>query len=243
MEGKNEGRSGEWVLLKMFQRDVDKYPVLSREDESVIAKQARAGDQAAMDLLVESNLRFVLKVVFQYWHHELPVMDLVSAGCLGMVSASKSYDPDRGCRFITFAERPIKYRVWAAIESHYQHRHDSLDDPVCDDGDKTTFKDRLTSKDPGADEMVSRQQILKMLSCLDNRERKLLLLLFWCDLTLKDAGAKIGVSKDRVHQIANKALRKLRWTRSVDLGRDQWQEGGSEKEAVTTSNMNMEVGG
>jgi len=241
MEEKNEGRSGERALLRMFQRDVNKYPVLSREEEVVIAKRARAGDQAAMDLLIESNLRFVLMVVFQYWHPGLPVMDLISAGCLGMVFASKTFDPDRNCRFVTFAERPIKYRVWAAIGSHYQNRHDSLDDPVFYDGDETTLKDRLTSKDPGADEMVFRQQILKMLSDLDKREKKVLLLLFWYDLTLKDAGAKIGVSKDRVQQIANKALRKLRWTRSGDLGGDPWR-GGSTKEAITTSNVNMEVG-
>lgn len=219
MEAKNAFRSDERDLLRMFIRDIKRWPVLSREEEAAVAQRARAGDQAATDLLIESNLRFVVSVVFKYLHQGLPVMDLISDACLSMMNATKTFDPNMGVRFITYAFPLIKFRVWRSIQYYYRHKHDSLDAPIYDDSE-TTFKDLLTSHDPGADEMVFSGQIRKMLSDLDERERRMLILRFWGDLTLEEAGARIGVSKDRARQIENRSLRKLRWTRRVDLGED-----------------------
>jgi len=212
MEAKNEFRSTERDLLRMFQRDVNMRPVLSREEEAAIAQRARAGDQAAADLLIESNLRFVLKVVFRYWHPGLPLMDLISEGCIGMVISSKTFDPAMGVRFISYAVHGVTQRVHEYIRLNYLHEHESLDDPVYDD-DKTTRKDLLVSKGPGADETIFSDQVRNIVADLDERERRVIILRYWADLTHNQIGAKIGVSKDRSRQIENKALRKLRWVR------------------------------
>jgi RNA polymerase primary sigma factor len=197
----------------MFQRDVNMRPVLSREDEAAIARRARAGDQEAADLLIESNLRFVLKVVFQYYHPGLPIMDLISSGCLAMVRASKLFDPAVGVRFITYAHPGIVHQVHDYIRLHYHHSHESLDEPVYDDGDEITYKDLLASGDPGADETVFLRQIRKMLEDLDERERRVLILRYWVDLTHKEIGVKFGHTPQWARNIEAGALRKLRWAR------------------------------
>lgn len=239
MEDKNE--SGERALLRMFMHDAQGWPLLSREEETIVARRARAGDKAAADLLVESNLRFVYYIVLRYWRPGMPMMDMVSEGCLALLDALKNFDPDRGVKFISYAGKGVKQNVCETIRLHYRHKHKSLDEPVYDDGDETTYKDLLISKDPGADEAVFRQQILNMLSGLDERERRVLYFHFWGDLTLKEAGAKIGVSKDQVQQIANKALRKLRWMRSGDSGMDPWRGEPAKESWSPTSNVKMEV--
>jgi RNA polymerase sigma factor (sigma-70 family) len=234
MEAKNDSWSTERDLLRMFVRDVNRWPLLSREEEAAIAHRARAGDQAAADLLIESNLRIVLKAVFTYWYPGISVMDMISAGCMILVRASKTFDPNMGASFCTYVWDGVHGSVRTVIRSHYKHRHDSLDDPVYDDSEETTRKDLLISDDPGADEMVFGGQIRKMLSDLDEREQRILILRFWGDLTLEEAGVRIGLSKDRARQIENRALRKLRWTRRVDFGEDRG-------EPFEKPNMKVEV--
>lgn len=221
MEEKNNERSGERFLLRMFKRDINRWPQLSREEETVVARQARAGDKAAANLLVESNLRFVCYVAFKYWRPGLPFMDMISEGCLALLDALKHFDPDWGVRFISYAGKGVKNNVFDTIRLHYRHKHKSLDESVYDDGDETTYKDLLKSDDPGADETVFAGQIRKMLLDLDERERRVLILRYWDDLTLEETAAKIGLGKERVRTIENRSLRKLRWTKYAELGEDR----------------------
>ncbi|MFK7988733.1 MAG: RNA polymerase sigma factor RpoD/SigA [Sandaracinaceae bacterium] len=82
---------------------VRKIPTLDRETEHDLAVQARDGDQAATDKLVESNLRFVVAVALQYRRYGIPLGDLLAEGNLGLMMAVRKFDPDRGTRFVTYA--------------------------------------------------------------------------------------------------------------------------------------------
>ncbi len=226
--------AGEWELLRMFKRDFKKFPVLSREEEIAVARRAKAGDQAAADLLVESNLRFVLFMMFKYWHPGLPFMDLISEGCAGLVIAAKSFDPEKKVRFISYAAPAIAHRIYDAIGDYYRNRHDSLDEPLGDDGETTpkdllaadgrssvvpqvadrrqngkTFRAALTG--PGVDGMAYNHHVRRTLFELEDRSRRIILLRYWCDLTREEVAARVRLSPARVAQIENIALQKMRW--------------------------------
>jgi RNA polymerase sigma-32 factor len=78
-------------------------PVLSREDELVLAKKAVRGNKAATDKLVEANLRYVVSVALKYRRYGIPVSELISEGSIGLMTAVKKFEPNRGNRFVTYA--------------------------------------------------------------------------------------------------------------------------------------------
>lgn len=90
-------------------------PTLSREDEHVLAVKARAGDQRAADQLVEANLRYVVAVALQYRRYGIRLADLIAEGSVGLVTAVKKFDPDRGTRFVTYAGYWIRAFVLEAV--------------------------------------------------------------------------------------------------------------------------------
>lgn len=202
---------GERGLLRMFEKDMEKIRMLTHDEELIIAKRARAGDEASRNRLIESNLRFVLKVVFRYWSPGLPLMDMISEGCEGLIKAAKTFDPDKGFRFLTYAGNSIVQGVIEAIKDHKQHVYDSLDELIYEDGSETTQKDLLVAKDIEGGETVLYNQVCSLLDILSERERTVINLRFWQYLTLEEVGSRINLGKEGVRRIETKALRKLRW--------------------------------
>lgn len=202
---------GERQLLKMFLANIESAPVLSRKDEYLIAKQTQMGSEEALKHLISSNLRFVLKIAFRYSRFGYPLMDLISEGCLGLIIAAKTNDPDKGFRFITYAEYSIKQRIIAFIKNHRHHELRSLDEPILEEGDEITLKDTLVSDSPATDERCFNRQVRDLLGNLKERERRIVELRFWDDKTTDEVSSLIQVSRARIGQIEARALRKLRW--------------------------------
>lgn len=199
-------------LLSMFRKDVTKISVLTRDEELSIARLSRMGDEAARNRLIESNLRFVLKVVYQYWSPGLPLTDLISGGCQGLIKATKTFNPDMGIRFLTYAGSSIAHGIIGAIQDHKRYKHDSLDEIIYDeDESEVSEKDILVSKDPQGDEVAFYNQVRDLLNYLDDRERMVITLRFWHSLTLEEVGLRVHGTKETVRRIEARALRKLRW--------------------------------
>ncbi|TLD40614.1 MAG: RNA polymerase sporulation specific sigma factor SigK [Candidatus Jettenia ecosi] len=169
------------------------------------------GDEAARNRLIESNLRFVLKVVYEYWRPGLPLMDMASGGCQGLIKAAKTFDPDKGFRFLTYARSSIAQGVIGAMNDHKQYKHESLDELIYDDESETSEKDLLVSKDPQGEEVAFYNQVRDLLNHLDDRERTIIILRFWHSLTLEEVSLRIHITKETVRRIESRALRKLRW--------------------------------
>ncbi|MFQ5901810.1 MAG: sigma-70 family RNA polymerase sigma factor [Thermodesulfobacteriota bacterium] len=205
------GDPGERKLLEMFIRDLKKISLLTREEENVVVRRARKGDKAAINRLIEANLRFVIKVVFKYWYPGLPFMDLISHGCQGLMRAAEIFDPDRGVKFLSHAGDAIRNSIIKAIIEHKQHVHDSLDKPIHKEENYETSKDRLVSEAPQADEGIFYSQVRGWLDQLSERERRVIELRFWHGLSLAEIGLKFGITREGVRGIEAKALRKLRW--------------------------------
>lgn len=216
-EGADNG-TGERGLLRMFLKDVEKIQMLSQEDEMNVARRSRIGDEASRNHLAESNLRFVIKVVFQYWSPGLPLMDMISEGCLGLIKAAKTFDPDKRFKFLTYAGYAIVQGVIKAVQDHKQYGHESLDELIYDDGSEISQRDVLASKDQQGDETAFYNQIRGLLGHLNDRERMIITLRFWHDLTLEEIGSRINVTKETVRKIEARALRKLRWAIDAKRG-------------------------
>jgi RNA polymerase primary sigma factor len=200
-------------LVALLIRDIETVPILSRDEEREIAKQCRQGDEEALNKLIEANTKFVIEMAFQYWRPGLPLMDMISEGLIGLMESARSFEPALGFRLLTYAQRAIEWRIIALINDCNKHKHISLDEPIHDD-DETTLKDMILSEETPPDKTCFHKELTHFLygliHCLNERERKVIWFRFWHDLTLDVIGLRIGVKKERIRQIEDRALMKLR---------------------------------
>ncbi|MEQ9362993.1 MAG: RNA polymerase sigma factor RpoD/SigA [Leptospirales bacterium] len=103
-------------ILNWYLNEIHKIPMLDREQEMEVARRAELGEQEARDLLVRSNLRFVVTVARRYQSYGLTMMDLINEGNMGLIKAAEKFNPDRGFHFISYAVWWIKQSILFAIQ-------------------------------------------------------------------------------------------------------------------------------
>ncbi len=95
--------------LEQYLREVNAYPLLTREEEYELAVRYReTGDPDAARALVTANLRFVVKVAYQFSNYDIKLTDLVQEGNIGLMKAVQKFKPDTGYRLISYAVWWIK---------------------------------------------------------------------------------------------------------------------------------------
>ena len=93
-------------------QEIRRFPMLKAEDEYILALRWREhGDGNAAHQLLTSHLRLVAKIAMVYRRYGLPTSDLISEGNIGLLQASKRFDPDKGVRFSTYAIWWIKAAI------------------------------------------------------------------------------------------------------------------------------------
>lgn len=258
-----------------YLNDIAKYPLLSREQEKVLIQLSAKGDLRAQNLLVKSNLKFVVNIANLYKGQGLDITELINEGNMGLIEAARRFDPDQKIKFISYAVWWIRQNITRAISekarlvrisaekelvlrrfnrmssktrqvvggqltidpeslegaSRYKAKEiekilmmgshsSSLDTPVGEDGD-TTLGDCLPSSVEATDALAeknSRQASLELLlkENLSDQEHKVIGLYYGldvdADLNLKEIGKMVGLSKERVRQVKERALAKLRTT-------------------------------
>lgn len=102
-------------FLRAYLHDIRQFPLLSAAEESELSKRVRAGDSEALHKLIESNLRFVVKIAEKYRSFGVSLMDLVGEGNIGLIEAAKRFDFSKRCRFTTYAIWWIKHSILTAI--------------------------------------------------------------------------------------------------------------------------------
>ena len=113
-DSRRNGTAADNSLLS-YLKEIDRIPLLSKAEEAETARSAAAGNQDACQKLVTANLRFVVSVAKKYQGQGLPLQDLISEGNIGLLSAVKHFDVEKGYRFITYAVWWIRQALTKAI--------------------------------------------------------------------------------------------------------------------------------
>lgn len=98
-----------------YLNDISKYPLLSREQEKLLLKKIQQGNRQALDLLVKSNLRFVVNIANLYKGQGMDVGELISEGNLGLIEAARRFDPNQKIKFISYAVWWVRQNITRAI--------------------------------------------------------------------------------------------------------------------------------
>ncbi|MCQ2107156.1 MAG: RNA polymerase sigma factor RpoD/SigA [Fibrobacter sp.] len=270
---KNSNVRAERDVYFQYLNDISKYPLLTKQQEKVLLIKAQAGSRAAMDLLVKSNLRFVVNIANLYKGQGLDVNELINEGNMGLIDAAKRFDPNQKIKFISYAVWWVRQNITRAIAErgrlvrisaekelvlrrfgkhggklrqviggglmvdpaslegltkYKAHdiekilmlggRSSSLDAPVGEDGD-TTVGDTIAAENSVTDAFTEGKERRKvfnnvMKQNLSEQEMQIIKLYFGfkmdADLNLKEIAPMVGLSKERVRQLKESALEKLR---------------------------------
>lgn len=261
----------EAASLDKYLSEIAREPLLTPEDEIRLAIQIRNGDNAALERLIKSNLRFVVSVAKQYQNQGLSLGDLINEGNVGLMKAARRFDETRGFKFISYAvwwirqsilqalaeqsrivrlplnrvgtlnkigkeygrleqefeREPSPEELANALEMDVEELSDvlrmngkpmSMDAPF-NQNDENSLHDVLVNDElPSPDEELMNEslkaEIKSALNILNEREKEVLKLYFGIEtdqpLTLEEIGEKFNLTRERVRQIKEKAIRKLR---------------------------------
>jgi RNA polymerase primary sigma factor len=255
--------------LRLYLEQIAKFPMQSDAEEKAVGERIQGGDAAALQTLIESNLRFVVSYVKKYQGMGLSLLDLINEGNVGLIEAAKRFDPHRNVKFISYAVWWIRQAVIHALtqNSRIYHIPQKLSDQILlrkrraaqlkselghdptreevaramgltveDVTDLEMLEERdvsLSSRtnedDMEMEEKISDEispsveyQIIKssiehqvrdILHELDDKEARVLKLRFGLDddqpRTLQEIGDALGLTRERIRQIEQKAMRKL----------------------------------
>jgi RNA polymerase primary sigma factor len=115
-EARQRGATGD--SLNAYIREISKYQPLSGDDEKILGRRIREGDEEALQRLVEANLRFVVSYSKRYRGLGLAFLDLIHEGTLGLIEAAKRFDPERNVKFISYAVWWVRQAIFHALSEH-----------------------------------------------------------------------------------------------------------------------------
>lgn len=163
--------------------------------------------------IVQANLRLVVSIAKRHMSSTDDFFALVSDGNMSLIRAAEKFDYSRGNKFSTYASWAIMKNFARTIPTEYKHR-----DRFRTTTDELFMAREDDRKNPYVEETAYRQrqrQVLRILNRLDDREQKIIAARFGLGkgnepLTLKEVGAEMGVTKERIRQLEARALIKLR---------------------------------
>jgi RNA polymerase primary sigma factor len=101
--------------LERYLADIAKETMITADEEVELARRIKEGDEAALEKLTKTNLRFVVSVAKQYQNQGISLPDLINEGNVGLIKAAKRFDETRGFKFISYAVWWIRQAILQAI--------------------------------------------------------------------------------------------------------------------------------
>ena len=258
-------------ILDQYLYEVSTFPLLKGTQEFDLARLIRAGDQDALQELVQRNLRFVISVAKKYQNRGMALIDLIGEGNVGLLTAARKFDPDQGVKFISYAVWWIRQAILSSLAkqgrtvrvplnrtsdlsriikgseilrqklrrepmpeelaqltgltvdvvqalSALNSGDIRLDAPLDPDSDRS-LNERFVAEEGTNPEDVHMirfvsEEIERALATLPARDAKVLRLYFGLDggreHTLEEIGSMLGVTRERVRQLRDRALKRLR---------------------------------
>ena len=208
--------------VRMYLKEIGQVKLLSADEEVDLAKRVASGDKAAKDKLTEANLRLVVSIAKKYSGRGLHILDLIQEGNTGLIRAVDKFDWTKGNKFSTYATWWIRQAITRAIADQARTIrvpvHMVEDTPVGDEEDTTIGSFVEDDNTPGPADATSNallaEALSEILGTLTDREADVLRMRFGMydgrTHTLEEVGQIFGVTRERIRQIENKAIRKLR---------------------------------
>lgn len=265
-----------------YLKEIARISLLTPDEEKTLSRAAQKGDEEALTRLVEANLRFVVSIAKAYRNRGLSFLDLINEGNLGLMKAARTFDPERGVRFVSYAVWWIRQSILAAIldkadmvripqsqskkirkinkrmeelqqkkggpvsdaevmkkadisretlneVQQFSHGYLSLDTTHIGDSEKPIIEFLRDPKDAGSFEksLMDKDltdQLKKAMQALDRRDEKVLTWRYGLDgqgsQTLDEIGKRLSISKERVRQIEERAMKKIRASKEAELLKD-----------------------
>ena len=201
-------------VLNIYLDEIGKEQLLSDDEERQLSERIAKGDQRALSKLIEANLKFVVSVARQYKGKGVAMEDLVSEGNIGLMKAAAKFDASRGVRFVNFAVVYVRQAIEKAIDQQgglYQVPKDVKQEVARQQSQP------LSVDAPLADERVHSEAIEEAidyaLATLDDRERRIINAFYGINQeheTMAEIAEDMDLKRERVRQIRDKSVRKLR---------------------------------
>lgn len=105
----------------LYLKEINRYQLLTAKEEVSYSRSYKTGCMKSRDVLIESNLRLVVKIANKYRNRnqtELAPLDIIEEGNLGLMKAIDKFDPELGYRFSTYAVWWIKESIESALFNH-----------------------------------------------------------------------------------------------------------------------------
>ncbi|KAB2648923.1 MAG: sigma-70 family RNA polymerase sigma factor, partial [Verrucomicrobia bacterium] len=103
------------TALKLYLREISQFPLLTPQEEITLAAKIKRGDKKARDLMINANLRLVVKIAHDYDGLGLPLLDLINEGNIGLMKAVGRFDPAKGGKLSTYGSWWIKQSIKRAL--------------------------------------------------------------------------------------------------------------------------------
>ena len=158
--------------LQIYLEEIGRIPLLTQEEETLLAAKVRAGDSDAKSRLIEANLRLVVSVAKGFRGQRMEFADLIQAGNLGLMNAADKFDPARGTRFSTYATWWIRHSIVRCIVT--QSRTIRIPEHLFESVDKILRTSRRLMETLGRD--PTEAELAEALNMTVENVRKLLLL-------------------------------------------------------------------
>ena len=213
-------------VLNKYLDEINRESLLSEDEERELSARVLRGDSRALNRLVETNLRFVVSIARQYQGKGLSMEDLVSEGNIGLMKAASRYDATRGLRFVNYAVVHIRRQIEKAlkaesaeqrVESRASGETRSVDAPLGAKSNMSLLSVLADSNAPLADARVYSSAIERAveqaLTSLNDRESHVVNAYFGIgqdNLTLAEIAQDMGLKRERVRQIRDRALRRMK---------------------------------
>jgi RNA polymerase primary sigma factor len=111
----DEGSRSTNDSLQLFMNDAGRYPLLTAADEVYLAKRIERGDDDAKKRMINSNLRLVVSIAKRYQGHDVPLLDLIQEGSIGLNRAVEKFDWRKGYKFSTYGTWWIRQSCQRAV--------------------------------------------------------------------------------------------------------------------------------
>lgn len=206
---------------------IKKTKPLTKKEEKILWEKFRLNnDMSAREKLISANLKFVPTIAKQFKGYGLPFADIIEEGNIGLIKAIDRFDPKRDNKVISYAVWWIRKCILEAIEKKSMLEAENIDDiynHVDDENEEESNENNIkvitTEKDDFNDNENEfsfniKQVVEDLFEGVPERERSIISdyygLYGEAPKTLDEIGLEVNLTKERVRQLNEKALKKMR---------------------------------